>query len=225
MKYSIIKGNLVQQEKLKGDFIVQLPQIIEVKGIRVLTSKQIAKCYTAKESQIKQNFKNNRERFVEGKHYISFTGDDLRAFKNQVKNFDLVANRTSHLYLWTEKGALLHAKSLNTDKAWEVYDYLVDFYFRVKNEGVPAESPEPERRKSGRAVVDVPENADMQKAIQDVRKYLNALDVIMTEYNVYRCEENFLNLKRNLDIIWLGLGRKIVDLMGMEPQVIIKEGY
>lgn len=36
------------------------------------------------------------------------------------------------LYLWTEKGALLHAKSLNADKAWEVYDYLVDFYFRAK---------------------------------------------------------------------------------------------
>ena len=88
-----------------------------------------------------------------------------------------------------------------------------------------AEKSEPEKRKSGRAVVDVPENADMQKAIQDVRKYLNALDVIMIEYNVYRCEENFLNLKGNLDIIWLGLGHKIVDLMGMEPQVIIKEGY
>lgn len=44
----------------------------------------------------------------------------------------MVASRTSHIYLWTEKGALLHAKSLNTDKAWEVYDYLVDFYFRAK---------------------------------------------------------------------------------------------
>ena len=106
-----------------------------------------------------------------------------------------------------------------------MYDYLVDFYFRIKNEDVPVEKPEPEKRKSGRAVVDVPENADMQKAIQDVRKYLNALDVIMIEYKVTRCEGNFQNLKRNLDIIWLGLGRKIVDLMGMEPQVIIKEGY
>lgn len=106
-----------------------------------------------------------------------------------------------------------------------MYDYLVDFYFRVKNECVPVEKSELEKKKSGRAVVDVPENADMQKAIRDVRKYLNALDVIMIEYNVYRCEENFQNLKRNLDIIWLGLGRKIVDLMGMEPQIIIKEGY
>jgi hypothetical protein len=36
------------------------------------------------------------------------------------------------LYLWTERGALLHAKSLNTDKAWEVYGELVETYFRAK---------------------------------------------------------------------------------------------
>ena len=36
------------------------------------------------------------------------------------------------LYLWTEKGAFLHAKSLGTDKAWEVYENLVDFYFNKK---------------------------------------------------------------------------------------------
>ena len=112
-------------------------RIIEVKGRRVLTSKQLAECYGAKEVQIKQNFSNNRERFVEGKNYISFTGDELKVFKNQVENFDLVASRTSHIYLWTEKGALLHAKSLNTDKAWEVYDYLVDFYFRAKEKEEP----------------------------------------------------------------------------------------
>ncbi len=124
---------------------MQLPQVIEVKGIRVLTSKQLADAYEASAQKIKQNFANNRKRFIEGKHYISFTGDELRTFKNQVENIDLVDARTSHLYLWTEKGALLHAKSLNTDKAWEVYDYLVDFYFRAreqrpeneKNEVVP----------------------------------------------------------------------------------------
>ena len=36
------------------------------------------------------------------------------------------------VFLDRKRGALLHAKSLNTDKAWEVYDYLVDFYFRAK---------------------------------------------------------------------------------------------
>ena len=36
---------------------------------------------------------------------------------------------STKLYLWTEKGALLHAKSLNNDKAWEVYDWL-EFLFK-----------------------------------------------------------------------------------------------
>lgn len=91
--------------------------VIESRGQRVLTSAQIAECYESTPVRIKQNFNENRNRFVDGKHYISLTGDELKEFKKQVGNSYLVANRTSHLYLWTEKGALLHAKSLNTDKA------------------------------------------------------------------------------------------------------------
>lgn len=113
---------------------MHLPQIVEVKGIRVLTSKQLAEKYETTTNTIKVNFARNRERFIDGKHYISLTGDDLKAFKKQVTICNLVDGRTSHLYLWTEKGALLHAKSLNTDKAWEVYEYLVDFYFRAKEQ-------------------------------------------------------------------------------------------
>ena len=64
---------------------MQLPKIVEVKGIRVLTTHQIAESYDVKEIQISQNFKNNRQRFLEGKHYISLSGDELRAFKNQLE--------------------------------------------------------------------------------------------------------------------------------------------
>lgn len=134
-------------------------QIVKVRGIRVLTSAQIAECYETTCDRIKQNFKENKGRFVEGKHYIALVGEELKKFKNEVGKCDLVRDRTENevrisrsaeiksryqfdtqfkyakcLYLWTEKGALLHAKSLNTDKAWEVYDYLVDFYFRAKGD-------------------------------------------------------------------------------------------
>ena len=107
-------------------------QVVEIQGQRVLTSAQIASCYETTRDCIKKNFHLNKGRFIEGKHYIVLVGDELKNFKNQVENFDLVASRTSHIYLWTEKGALLHAKSLNTDKAWEVCDYLADFYFRAR---------------------------------------------------------------------------------------------
>ncbi len=111
-------------------------QKIEVRGIRVLTTKQISTAYGIEDWKIKQNFKNNQKRYVEGKHYICLQGEELRAFKSEVENFYFVGKTANKLYLWTEKGALLHAKSLNTDKAWEVYDYLVDFYFRAKEKSV-----------------------------------------------------------------------------------------
>ena len=61
---------------------------------------------------------------TEGKHFYRLTGNELKEFLHS-ENFGLQnPNKIRVLYLWTEKGALLHAKSLNTDKAWEVYDFL-----------------------------------------------------------------------------------------------------
>lgn len=102
--------------------------VIEEKGQRVLTTSQMAKAYGTDSKTISYNFNHNKQRYIFGKHYFLLTGSELRAFREK---HDLPGN-VNRLYLWTEKGALLHAKSLNTDKAWEVYDYLVDFYFRAK---------------------------------------------------------------------------------------------
>ena len=112
---------------------LQIPQVIEVKGIRVLTTAQLADAYGTTRQMISYNFNYNKKRYVIGKHYIPLKGDELQAFKASHEFHDSL-KYASVLYLWTEKGALLHAKSLNTDKAWEVYDYLVDFYFRAKEE-------------------------------------------------------------------------------------------
>ena len=79
------------------------------------------------------NFNYNKDRYVLGKHYIEVFGEELRRLKRTCE-IQSSFKYAKTLYLWTEKGALLHAKSLNTDKAWEVYDYLVDFYFRAKEE-------------------------------------------------------------------------------------------
>lgn len=106
---------------------------VEVKGIRVLTTPQLAECYGTTRKIISYNFQYNKSRYVEGKHYIELKGEELKEFKSRLEIQDSLKYANT-LCLWTEKGALLHAKSLNTDKAWEVYDYLVDFYFRVKEE-------------------------------------------------------------------------------------------
>lgn len=109
-------------------------QITEYKNIRVLTTQQIAEAYGSDTRVISNNFNRNKDRYVEGKHYICLEGDELKDFKTN-HQFD-ESSRINKLYLWTEKGAFLHAKSLNTDVAWEVYDRLVDNYFE-KPKAVP----------------------------------------------------------------------------------------
>ena len=110
---------------------MQLPKTVEVEGTRVLTTRQLAEMYGVSKDKIIYNFNYNKSKYTAGKHYIEISGDDLRRLKTTCEN-QISLKYAKSLYLWTEKGALLHAKSLNTDKAWEVYDYLVDFYFRAK---------------------------------------------------------------------------------------------
>ena len=115
---------------------MQLPETVEVKGMKVLTTRQIAEAYGVSKDKIIYNFNYNKDRYVLGKHYIEVFGEELRRLKRTCE-IQSSFKYAKTLYLWTEKGALLHAKSLNADKAWEVYDYLVDFYFRAKEEPKP----------------------------------------------------------------------------------------
>lgn len=112
-------------------------EVVEYKDIRVLTTQQIAEAYGSDVKVISNNFNRNKERYIEGKHYICLEGEELRKFKT-IHQFD-ESSRINKLYLWTEKGAFLHAKSLNTDTAWAVYDQLVDNYFEKQKQLSPME--------------------------------------------------------------------------------------
>ena len=105
-------------------------KIIEHDNQRILTTQQLADGYGTTAQYITNNFNRNKNRYVLSKHYYCLEGEVLRDFRT-INQIDL-SLKLNKLYLWTERGALLHAKSLNTDKAWEVYDILVDTYFRAQ---------------------------------------------------------------------------------------------
>ena len=110
-------------------------QVINYKNERVLLTGQLAESYGTTNQIITNNFNRNKERYEEGKHFISLEGEEKKVFINQ-NQIDLGSLKNAKtIYLWTERGAFLHAKSLNTDKAWEVYDCLVEHYFKVKDTG------------------------------------------------------------------------------------------
>ncbi|MCG8395721.1 phage antirepressor KilAC domain-containing protein [Bacillus atrophaeus] len=107
--------------------------VVEQNGQRVLTTAQLAEAYGADKQQITNNFNRNKNRYKEGKHYIALEGEEKNRFIN-LNQIGLGSKNASTLYLWTEKGALLHAKSLNTDQAWNAYEMLVDDYFKIKTQ-------------------------------------------------------------------------------------------
>lgn len=116
-------------------------QKVEYNGVLVLTTQQLAEAYETNSDTITKNFNRNKDRYKDGKHFICLKGDELRAFKANGQ-IDLLPS-VNTLYLWTKKGAFLHAKSLNTDTAWEVYDRLVDNYFEPRQDIALSElSPE-----------------------------------------------------------------------------------
>lgn len=110
--------------------------VCEKDGQRVLNTSQLAESFGTDTKIINRNFQRNSERYVQGKHYFALTGEELKAYKGS-RQIDDSLKFTSVLYLWTEKGAWLHAKSLNTDQAWDAYEKLVDEYYHVKDNVVP----------------------------------------------------------------------------------------
>ncbi len=210
-------------------------KVIEIKGQRVLTTKQLAEAYGTEPERIKLNYRHNKNRFGIGKHVIQIEGEELREFKTRYQ-FDTQFKHAKSLYLWTEKGALLHAKSLNTDKAWEVYENLVDFYFRAKEEKpyeakgqqAAGENPsEPEKSASPakwmkRMVVDVPENPEAQKLIQEMRRYLVGMDAVLDVYSMYLKKEEFEKVGYTVDLVASKISRIGLDLMTFHPHLVEK---
>lgn len=119
-------------EKIKAANAIEALVKIELRGERVLTTKQLAEIYQTSEHNIIKNFRSNIERFEQDKHYFKLEGQELKNFKNLITNSDLVDKRTPSLILWTEKGASRHSKILDTDMAWKRFDELEETYFNVK---------------------------------------------------------------------------------------------
>ncbi|WP_096980324.1 ORF6N domain-containing protein [Escherichia coli] len=97
--------------------------------IPVITTELLAKLYGCSVECLHRNHHRNKSRFTEGKHFIVVKGTDLQSLKISLRDFQTIANNVRKLILWTERGAARHAKMLETDQAWDVFERLEDCYF------------------------------------------------------------------------------------------------
>ena len=131
-----------QAELLSPSPVVPSFPPLSYQGVPVLTTEMLAQAYEVEPYQIRQNFRNNRERFVEGKHFFIITSGELKEFRLQVESFySQISPKVRALTLWTERGAARNAKMLDSDRAWDVFELLEETFFRVVR---PDPSPTPD---------------------------------------------------------------------------------
>ncbi|HEE9628400.1 TPA: ORF6N domain-containing protein [Escherichia coli] len=105
--------------------------VVSYNSVPVITTELLADLYGTERQRLINNFNRNKSRFVKGKHYFLLEGDELRDLKreNSLRVSVKIARNVRSLILWTERGAARHAKMLETDQAWEVFEKLEDCYF------------------------------------------------------------------------------------------------
>lgn len=191
---------------------------LEVHGIKVLTTRQLAEAYETERKVINNNYLRNKDKFILGKHYIAVEGDEMRHLRTSPQ-FEGELKKVSKAYFWTEKGALLHAKSLNTDKAWQVYDYLVDFYFRVKtNEPDIQEKKDSEKRVSKK--INISSETGILKAIQKIRRDIICMDVLLEKCENEIWESKYIDTKfEAMDMVRM-IAEDCNKLAQLQPKVI-----
>lgn len=167
---------------------------VELQNQRVLTTQQLAEAYETDANNVKNNFNNHKDKFIGGIHYFFLQGDDLRDFRLQVSDTDLqISSMTRSLYLWTERGANRHCKILDTDKAWEQFDYLEDTYFTVKQQQASFSELSPQLQ----LLISIETKQKAQDiAIADTNKKLDCIgDIISLNNNAWRTESKDMIVK------------------------------
>lgn len=98
----------------------------EFNNQRVVTFKDIDSVHQRPEGTAGRNFRENRNRFIEGVDFFKVCADEIRSNKIM----DISDKAHQDMVLITESGYLMLVKSFTDDLAWEVQRQLVDSYFR-----------------------------------------------------------------------------------------------
>lgn len=97
----------------------------ELKGLRVVTFKDIDLVHEGPEGTADRNFRENKKHFIEGEDFFQLS----KSQNHEIRGIE-IPNRG--LTLLTEQGYLMLVKSFTDDLAWTVQRQLVNSYFNKK---------------------------------------------------------------------------------------------
>jgi hypothetical protein len=119
-----MSNSIATQTMLIGE--VEVP-VLEYQNQRVVTFAMIDKVHQRPEGTARYRFRDNRHRFVDGKHFYLIDYSEKGVFRP----FGIEVPPRG-LTVLTEHGYLFIVKSFTDDLAWKIQETLVDTYFRAR---------------------------------------------------------------------------------------------
>jgi hypothetical protein len=102
---------------------------------KAMLVKEIAEIHNQELKHINQRINENRSRFKSGVDIIDLKGSEFEVGLTDLGIYSQNAlNRSNNIYLLSERGYAKLLKILEDDKAWELYDQLVDGYFNLRKQ-------------------------------------------------------------------------------------------
>lgn len=101
------------------------------KNCRVISTKTISEIHEVEIKRINELINNNIKRFKENIDIIDLLScEDFKVVMNDLGLKG--SNRTKNVYILSERGYAKLIKIMDSDKAWEVHDQLIDEYFAMR---------------------------------------------------------------------------------------------
>lgn len=102
------------------------------KDKKAMLVKDIAKIHDRPSYKVNELINNNAKRFKQGVDLLDLKSVILPKDKEKYGFNQNAWNRAKHIYLLSERGYAKLLKILDDDKAWDIYDQLVDNYFNMR---------------------------------------------------------------------------------------------
>lgn len=101
-------------------------------GKKAMLVSDIARIHHQPLKEINRRINNNRKQFIDGVDVVDLLSgsEPLRKFAEE--NNLIGSNRTQHVYMLSERGYLKLLKIMDDDKAWDIYNDIVDNYFNMR---------------------------------------------------------------------------------------------
>ena len=134
-------------------------------GKRCMTDKTIAEIHDMKVMHVRELINRSLKRFQDDVDFI-----DLKVIvlndNNLLLNLGyskMQISKAEHIYLLSERGYAKLIKIMDTDKAWEVHDKLIDEYFELKEDSINRQQLSPQMQLMNMLVESMSKNELEQK--------------------------------------------------------------